>query len=276
MNTRQIGKVYLRFDELPSTNEYALHLLETTPAPQPGDSRVYAPAESAKPRPAEGTVIRTASQSAGRGQYGSHWASAPGQNLLLSVILYPTWLRADQQFGLSIMAALSLHDAAEWAGRLSPVNATPLLKWPNDLYYGQRKAAGILIQNALLGTQVQGSVVGIGLNVNQTSFDPALPNPTSLALTLGQPFDLDALAAHLLERLELRYAQLRAGHWDSLRAEYHQHLLGFGQQARYRCADGEQLEAEGLGVTPEGRLRLRTADQQERTFGFKEIAPIWP
>ncbi len=296
MNTRFIGKVYLRFDELPSTNDYALALLDV-PAFSPilswtdVDGIAYAMISSNN-KPAEGTVIRAASQSAGRGQFGSHWRSAPGENLLLSVIFYPNWLEAPAQFYLSMAVALALRDAVEgrgwkvegrgWrveggghASHSSLLTPHPSLKWPNDLYFGSQKAAGILIQNALSGSRLQSSVVGIGLNVNQLEFDPALPNPTSLATVFEKKFDLDALTERLLECLEHRYEQLRSGHRAALKSEYERSLLGFGEMARYARSDGSAFEGIVRGVTQEGRLRVEMADGREDAFGLKEVSPIF-
>lgn len=277
MNTRFIGKVYLRFDELPSTNDYALALLD---APAVGsvsysdktDQWPHNPYSNTKP--AEGTVVRAASQSAGRGQFGSQWQSQPGQNLLLSIILYPVWLEATSQFYLSMAVALAVREAAEG----SMPNTQPphfQIKWPNDLYIGSRKAAGILIQNALSGYRLQSSVVGIGLNVNQLDFDPSLPNPTSLAAVSGQYFDLDTVAERLLECLEYRYEQLRSGHRAALRSEYEHSLLGFEKMARYARPDGTELEGIVRGVTEEGRLRIERVGGEEETFGMKEVSPVF-
>ncbi len=288
MNTRFIGKVYLRFDELPSTNDYALALLDV-PAFSPIlswtdiDGIAYA-IISSNSKPAEGTVIRAASQSAGRGQFGSRWRSAPGENLLLSVIFYPTWLEVSAQFYLSMAVALALRDALDvghWTldystSILSNVQRpTSSVKWPNDLYFGFQKAAGILIQNALSGSRLQSSVMGIGLNVNQLNFDPALPNPTSLAVIFEKKFDLDAVAERLLECLEHRYEQLRAGHRAALKSEYERSLLGFGETACYARPDGSVFDGTVRGVTQEGRLRVEMADGREVTFGLKEVSPIF-
>ncbi|HND87881.1 MAG TPA: biotin--[acetyl-CoA-carboxylase] ligase [Saprospiraceae bacterium] len=271
MNTHLIGKVCIRYPELPSTNDHALQMLE---AAQPAGGAASGPSANAKPTPAEGTVIRADTQSAGRGQYGSRWQSAPGQNLLLSVILYPTCLAAGQQFALSMMAALAVRDAAHWA--LGPMpHAQPLLKWPNDLYFGTRKAGGMLIQNAWQGSRLHSSVVGIGLNVNQTDFDADLPNPTSLARVAGHSFDLDSLAERLFECLDQRYAQLRQGHCSALQQEYETHLLGYRQEMRYRCSDGQEITGQVLGVSTDGRLRMQVGDGQERLFSLKEVSPLW-
>ena len=129
------------FEVLSSTNTYATELL-------------------AKTTPSEGTVISAGFQEAGRGQIGSSWTASAGKNLLLSVIPYPRWLAARQQFTLSQAVALAVADTISSAtGKMAEV------KWPNDVYLEGKKLAGILIQNSLSGTYLQNAVVGIGLNV---------------------------------------------------------------------------------------------------------------
>jgi len=274
MNTRLIGKVYLRFDELPSTNDYALALLDAQAAPSFFPQNTP-PTLRSNTKPAEGTVIRAANQSAGRGQMGSRWQSAPGQNLLLSVILYPDWLEASKQFYLSMAVALGSMSNVQQRMSNAQVHPPFAIKWPNDLYIGVKKVGGILIQNAVSGSRLQSSVVGIGLNVNQLEFDPALPNPTSLAAVFGKKFDLDEVAEHLLERLDWRYEQLRRGSRAALKTEYEHSLLGFGEMARYARADGSEFEGIVRGVTEEGRLRIENKAGREETFGLKEVSPVW-
>jgi len=257
-NTLFIGKVYLRFDELPSTNDYTLDLLAAT----------------ANNRPPEGAVVRAAIQSAGRGQYGSRWESAHGENLLLSVLLYPVWLEIGAQFYLSMATVLALRDTAE-ASISSLAGGLFTVKWPNDLYAGDRKCAGILIQNALSGNHLQSSVVGIGLNVNETDFHPDVPNATSLALVSGQKMDPDLVADTLFECLERRYLQLKSGQRAALKAEYERHLFRFGVLAPYSRPDGSHFEGTIRGVTNEGRLRMESADGREETFGLKELSALF-
>jgi BirA family biotin operon repressor/biotin-[acetyl-CoA-carboxylase] ligase len=248
-NTLFIGKVYRRFDELPSTNDWALELL-------------------AKSKPPEGTVVRADKQSAGRGQHGSRWESEAGKNLTISVILYPAWLEAQAQFYLSMAVALALRDLALLLmGGLGGAS----VKWPNDLYLSDRKAAGILIQNTLSGQHLQASVVGIGLNVNQMEFDSSLPNPTSLALFFGKKIDLGELAERLFMCLEQRYLQLKSGQRAAIKAEYEQSLFRLGEPSKFvRTADGSEFTGIIRGVTEAGRLRLETENEEE-IFVLKEI-----
>ena len=138
---------------------------------------------AAESRYGAGDVVIAERQEAGRGQRGNSWSSTPGENLTFSVVLRPDFLPAERQFRISKAVALAVADTIAEAG------LRPAIKWPNDIYIGDRKVTGILIENDLMGPYLSRSVIGIGLNVNQTRFDPALPNPTSLAAEAGHPFD---------------------------------------------------------------------------------------
>ena len=252
-NTLFIGKVYHRFDELPSTNDWAAKIVAQSSASPPHLGELE---WAAKTKPPEGTVVRAANQTAGRGQLGSHWHSRPGENLLLSVILYPTWLEVQAQFYLSMAVALGVNDVIASLGHSSLGHS---IKWPNDLYLDGKKTAGILIQNALSGSKLQTAIVGIGLNVNQLEFSADLPNATSLARALGQRFDLEEIAERLFECLERRYLQLKAGNRAAIKAEYEGNLWRKGQSSQFvRSVDGLEFEGVILGVTDRGMLRVET------------------
>ncbi len=245
-NTLFIGKVVLSFAELPSTNAYAQELL-------------------AKSKPIEGTVISAATQTQGRGQIGSRWESPAGQSLSLSVVLYPHFLNAQQQFNLNIMTALALRDAIAPHAR-SAVE----VKWPNDVFLGGKKAGGILIQNQLAGSRVQHSIVGTGVNVNQPAFPESLPMATSLYLDTGTEHSLDTLTSGYLLALEQRYLQLRAGQHNRLIRDYYQHLIGYQSLRQYALPDGRVITAEIAGVDKSGKLLLRHQGELS-AFGLKEV-----
>lgn len=255
LNTLFVGKVYHRFEELPSTNDWAAELLATS--------------STSKTRPPEGTVVRADNQTAGKGQLGSPWQSEPGENLLLSIIFYPTWLETNGQFYLSMAVALALHDCLSAFAEQSKI----AVKWPNDLYLNDRKAAGVLIQNTLSGTQLQSSIVGIGLNLNQTRFPSDLPNASSLACALGRKVDVDAVEAQLFAALEQRYLQLKAGQRSAIKETYEQRLWRRGENAAFiRQSDGSRFDGRIIGVTEQGLLRVETSAGEERfelkTLGF--------
>ncbi|TNE55155.1 MAG: biotin--[acetyl-CoA-carboxylase] ligase [Bacteroidetes bacterium] len=247
-NTLFVGKVYLHFDELPSTNDHARILL-------------------AKSKPAEGMVIRADSQSAGRGQYGSPWLSQPGKNLLLSVILYPLWLPVPKVFLLSKAVALAVYDTVS-AFSGSPSGTR--IKWPNDILLDGRKVAGILIQNTFSNSNIQAAIVGIGLNVNQNTFPPELPQAGSLAMACGHEINLETVADLLYERLEKRYLQLKNGAIQALEAEYATQLAGMGETRTFTDQAGNTFQGRITEVENDGHLIVETGQGKKR-FAVKEV-----
>ena len=211
-------------------------------------------------------MVITAHQSAGRGQRGNTWEAQPSQNLTFSVLLKPAFLPATRQFDLNIAVSLACHRllSAYFPGKAA-------LKWPNDLYYGDQKMGGILIENTVKGTLLAQSVVGIGLNVNQTEF--AQPRAVSMRNAARQEFNLTDILNELLTHLEGTYLQLRAGQADELRHEYLMALYAVGQPKLFRVGEAVQ-EGTIRGVDPSGRLVVEM-EGQLRSFGFKEIAFVW-
>lgn len=228
----------------------------------------------------EGTVITARCQTAGRGQRGNRWESRPGLNLMFSLVLEPTHVRVERQFGISQAAAVAASDAVRTAtaGRVAC-----RVKWPNDLYVGDRKLGGILIEHALQSEYLSRSVVGIGINVRQRDFDPALPNPTSIARELPPdapvPGPEEVLAA-FCEAFPRRYEALRSeeGRW-ALHTEFMARLWrgAAGESYPYRdAATGERFEASVAGVDSEtGELILRLLSGETRRYWFKEVEAIF-
>lgn len=247
-NTLFLGKVLQNFPELESTNKFAQEWLTS------GD-------------PPEGALVLADNQTAGRGQLDNRWESAPGENLLLSIILYPTFLPARRQFLLSQAVALGLSDLV---GALLPGQEVRI-KWPNDLYVGSEKTAGILIQNSLQGSMITQSIAGIGLNVNQTHFPAHLPQATSLARASGNRFDRGQALENLCSFLEQWYLTLRSGQWDLIESHYISRLYRWQQIHWYQKPGGQPFAGTIVGLTEAGKLMLDTADGIQ-TFGMKEIA----
>ena len=215
-------------------------------------------------RASEGCTVITDFQTAGRGQRGNQWEAAPAENLMLSVVWQPTFLAPAQQFQLSQAVALGVLD---WARALLGPDPQLKLKWPNDLYYGAQKLGGILIENTLGGAKMQYSVIGIGLNINQRLF--AVPTATSLGQLTGRAYARDVLAARLLESLERRYLQLRAGQVGALRHAYTLALYRYQETHAYEVA-GQLLSGQIVGVEDDGRLAVAIAGELRR-FGLQEI-----
>ena len=218
---------------------------------------------------AEGVVVITDHQTAGRGQRGNQWEAEPGTNLTFSLVLRPSFLPAAEQFWLNMAVSLGITDALEpLAG---PLQAGPplRLKWPNDLYVGNQKLGGILIENTLQGYTLAWSVIGIGLNVNQTQF--AYPTATSLQTQFPLPegYDLPGVLTAILEGIERRYLQLRSGNRDLIRTSYLQRLFRYQEEHLFR-AEGNVFRGTIIGVDATGRLAIQVGNEV-RYFGFKEI-----
>ncbi|RMG78709.1 MAG: biotin--[acetyl-CoA-carboxylase] ligase [Bacteroidetes bacterium] len=247
LNTLFVGKVLKQFSALPSTNEYAIELLS-------------------KNKPPEGTVILTPNQFAGRGQIGNGWESEPGKNITLSVLLYPAFLAVSRQFLLNQTVAVALKDC------LAPlVPGVVSVKWPNDIYIGHKKVCGTLIQNTLSGAKITSSVVGIGINVNQTTFQTNPPNPTSLALETGQTFDLETLQNRLFQCLEQRYLQLKTGQTERIERAYLDALYRRDEMALFRRLNEDTFFGKIRGVTPTGKLIIEDEFGHFEHFAVKEI-----
>ncbi|OON66256.1 biotin--[acetyl-CoA-carboxylase] ligase [Hymenobacter sp. CRA2] len=219
-------------------------------------------------RATDGCTVITDHQTAGRGQRGNQWEAAPGENLTLSVVWRPTFLPAAAQFRLNLAVALGVHD---WAAVLLGPDPALRLKWPNDLFYQDQKLGGILIENTLSGAQIQFSVVGIGLNINQTQF--GVSTATSFSRLTGRSYALAPLVTRLLESLERRYLQLRAGQYEALRAAYLQMLYRFDEWHPFEVA-GQRLNGRIMDVTELGQLVVELPNGQRRSFDLQEIRHV--
>jgi len=204
-------------------------------------------------------------QTAGRGQIGSSWITEPSQNLTCSVILYPRFLAARNQFLLNQISSLAVQRLAA-----SLVQVPVYIKWPNDVIADDRKICGILIQNGLKRDHLQYSVMGIGLNINQTRFPDELQRAASLRFFTDQDLDVMAVLAGLCEALERLYLQLRAGATEQIRRAYLDQLYLRGQLARFQRPNGQQFDGQITGVSAHGQLQVVHANGQEE-FDFKAI-----
>jgi len=218
---------------------------------------------------AEGIVIAAEYQEQGRGQRGNAWESQLGQNLTFSMLLRPTFLPVAEQFYLSKAMALAVTDWLKAYIESKPVK----IKWPNDIYIGNSKICGILIENSFSGQHLETSVVGIGINLNQINFPDDLPNPTSLFLETGKKIDPQDALPEPVNCIGARYLQLLEDNRvtidnDYLNAIYRKDLL-----CNY-YSNGEEFEATIIGIKPTGELILKTSKGDIRTFAFKEVTFI--
>jgi len=211
-----------------------------------------------------GTQFFAYDQWAGKGQRGKSWTSVPGENIILSTVLQPVNLPITQPFALSATVALACWDLfSSYAG---PEETR--IKWPNDLYWRDRKAGGILIENSYLGSRWAWAIAGTGININQTLFPETARNPVSLKQITGRPFDVVGLARELGSWLDRRYDQLMAGGAISLLEEYNSRLFRRGERVRLK-KDNAVFETVVTGVASTGLLLTR--DTLEREFNFGEV-----
>jgi len=212
----------------------------------------------------EGTVIHTNFQTAGRGQKGNRWESEDGKNLLFSVILYPTMVGPADQFIISIFISLGIYDFLKTLVRECKI------KWPNDIYTGNDKIAGILIENSITGSTIVNSIAGIGLNINQEEFPEEIPNPVSLKILTGVDHDTGLCLQKLAVCLDKRYKQVISGEWVELRKEYISSLYRLNRWSRFKSAGGI-FEGRIVSVTEQGCLQIEKKPGNKMEFAFKEI-----
>ena len=216
--------------------------------------------------PSDGTIVVSDFQSGGRGQPGNSWESEAGQNLTFSLLYEPRAMPANRSFRISEIAALSVKHT------LDRYTAGIAVKWPNDVYWHDRKICGMLIENLLEGSAVGRSIIGIGLNLNQTVFRSDAPNPVSLTQITGQRYDP-------LEILGLWYGHFCAlrdrleagtdGEADVHRAYVHALYRRDGFHP-YADTDGT-FEAAIEAIEPGGHLLLRRSDGRISRYAFKEV-----
>ncbi len=219
-----------------------------------------------------GAVYITDDQTAGRGQGANRWHSSPGDNLTFSMLVMPDQLSVDRIFALTQYASLAVHRGL--TTMLPTLDEKQLrVKWPNDLYAGNRKLGGILIQNGLRGSGVQWSVIGVGLNVNEREFPPELQrSATSLYHILGEAVDRSSLLEHIFAGFTYWYDELETQGFDRLHAAYHERLYRLGERHRFRrVADDEVFTAVVQGTDGRGHLRLVLDDAQLETFELRSI-----
>jgi BirA family biotin operon repressor/biotin-[acetyl-CoA-carboxylase] ligase len=240
------GKNAIFLDQVPSTNTYAMDLI-------------------AKTNPPEGTCVYTAYQSAGRGQIGRFWHSADGQNLLISYVFYPKTLKATDQFILNIVSGLAVRDM------VAQYCQTVKIKWPNDIYVGDKKIAGILVQNVLRGTDIKATVIGIGLNINEVSFPADLPNPTSISQVTTKHHDLEEMRNLLSAKLEYYYMKMKTGNYDWLKKMYKSELYKINEVTQFLLEGDNLMTGMIIGIDEQGKLLIQSENGIVNAYGFREL-----
>ena len=229
MNTLFVGHNLLKFSSLPSTNDCCWELLSEKSIP-------------------DGTVVWTPFQTQGKGQRGKSWFTEEGNSLPFSIVFKPKVSISNQYF-LNKAISLGVCEGVAFLG------ANSKIKWPNDIYVGDKKLAGILIENSLRGSLLQEVVVGVGINVNQDEFNKDLFNAVSLKQVLHQTFDLEDLLEEFCYYIEKRYMQFKSGHFEKIDAAYHSVLYRHQQKQTFQVGN-KRFEAQILGVDKMGKIKL--------------------
>ncbi len=242
-NVKQpIGQPFVELSETDSTNIYAMTHIQHNMA-------------------THGSVFFAHRQWAGKGQHGKNWVTEAGQNIILSAVIDPKPLILGQQFRLSVAVALACYDFfSRYAGDETSI------KWPNDIYWRDRKAGGILIENQLRGQNWQWAVAGIGININQVLFNAALANPVSLKQITGKTFDPVQLAKELCTHMDTRLSELQNGSFEILLATYNEHLFRKGEIIHLK-KDNSRFYCTLSGVNEQGELLVENGPSDRFQFG---------
>jgi BirA family transcriptional regulator, biotin operon repressor / biotin---[acetyl-CoA-carboxylase] ligase len=214
----------------------------------------------------EGTVIFAHEQTSGKGQGENNWESEPGKNLTFSMILFPVFLAPGKQFLLNKAITLGVLD---FLSRFQIVRRWSV-KWPNDLYAGDEKIGGILIQNTIAGTVYESCIAGIGININQETFSSALPNPVSLKQLTGMMVPVKDAMDSIVTFIDERYRQLQQGLHETLDREYRDKLLGINEWREY-IVNKKVIKGLIRGVDEVGMLIIELENGSIRKFNHGEI-----
>lgn len=215
-------------------------------------------------------VVWAEHQTAGRGQRGHTWHSTEGENVTLSVVLSPTFLPIVEQFLLSEVVALAL------VSTMCDYDIECRIKWTNDIYVGDNKLVGILIEHSLVGDKLCRTIVGIGINVNQRTFPSDIPNPTSMARERSITFDRREVVERLMHHIEAWYNRLQEGDKHGVEESYRRLMYHLDEEHTYAYPSGERFRATLRGVRPSGELCLEHEDGTIREYAFKEVEFVLP
>ncbi len=251
------------FDTIDSTNTQAGREIDTAP---------------------EGCVWIADFQTAGRGQRGNSWESSRGKNLTFTTLFRPGFLHASKQFSISEIVALGV------CRYLKEKGVMPRIKWPNDIYIGDKKICGMLIEHTVCGDKLSASIAGIGINLNQTEFASDAPNPTSLRLLTASSAEYDRREelSRVLSHIYTLYEDLRDGYEEEIRYEYMENLYRFNEFCRFTEIDpddiadrpvekmkaGKEIEARITGIDENSCLILEHKTGAVKHYAFKEIRYI--
>jgi BirA family biotin operon repressor/biotin-[acetyl-CoA-carboxylase] ligase len=237
------GSLHISVEQTDSTNLYARQLVAKQTLP-------------------EGTMITALYQTAGIGYAGAAWESEPGLNALISIVLYPEFLEARQNFFLTQAVSLAVCNAAEFL-----LEKKVYIKWPNDIVVKKKKLAGIKIETEIMGEVITNAVCGIGMNVNQEKF--SAPHAISLSSFTGRKFLLQEVYQVISTQLAARYQQLKEGNIAALQKDYMKKLFAAGEETEF-VVEGKKFTGRISGLTQHGKLIITSAEGVG-SYAFKEI-----
>jgi BirA family biotin operon repressor/biotin-[acetyl-CoA-carboxylase] ligase len=212
------------------------------------------------------TVVYSENQLKGRGQMNSKWDSESGKNLTFSVLVKYSSLEISKQFYISKVISLAMYKVIN---SLAKVPVT--IKWPNDILTASKKVCGILIENSVKRSEIQHSIVGIGLNVNQELF-VNLPNATSLKMVSHQEYDLDLLLKKLIDSIKLNFKFIDENKFDSIDEQYLKCLHKYEKPSMFRdVLKDKQFLGKIVGVSEDGKLNVELENEKIKVFNLKEI-----
>lgn len=240
-----IGKNIINLEIIDSTNNYAIKKLRENLT-------------------IDGTIIVAKEQHSGRGQVKNIWESAPNQNLTLSLILFPEFLPVKYQFLLSKIITLSICEM------LDEFVESVSIKWPNDIYVKDKKIAGILIENAIMGSKIKHSIIGIGLNINQKKFKSDAPNPVSLYQITNMKFRVEEILEKLISHLNNWYNQLLNLKLKEIDIAFYNRMYRLNKWHFYK-EENKKFKGKIIGVNPIGQLIIEKENGEKKTYHFKEV-----
>jgi len=239
---KRLERFLVQLETVDSTNSYAADLIKTTQV-------------------VEGLTVLSKSQIKGRGQRSSVWTSENEKNLTFTTIFFPA-LNVKHSFYLSIVASLSVSKA------LRDLNLQAEIKWPNDILVNRKKICGILIENVISGKEIGSSLIGIGINVNQESFND-LPDATSIMIEKGVIIEPIDVFDQIYGYLDFYYNLLLESNFKLLKKLYYDQLYRKDMLGDY-MSGGVQFSAHLQGIDESGRLQLKVGDEL-RSYDLKEI-----
>jgi BirA family transcriptional regulator, biotin operon repressor / biotin---[acetyl-CoA-carboxylase] ligase len=240
-------RAIINLESVDSTNNYAANLVRLS-------------------QPPEGTVITAQHQTSGRGQRHASWESTNGENLLCSIILYPKFIQAINQFSLSQAIALSVRELVE-----NEIQKEVSIKWPNDIIVENKKIAGILIENSWMDARLNSCICGIGINLNQMHFETS--NAISVRYITKRIWDVNDCLVQFIDILEKYYLRLKSENYVEISNAYHSHLFRKDIRSRF-IFENNEIEATILGVDLHGRLKIQPSAGEIVFCDLKEIAMI--